>query len=303
MTNPTATPRSLPKNLGFAVAESRPIVQAMFALRFVAGSLLGAASGADPVFGAAYPLRLLAWVLATFAIYVYNGVADAEADRINGVGRPIGRGDLDPVRAGRIAAAAAVLSVVLTLPDLATVPVLLVYLLLGYLYSAQPIKLSRSFPGSALSVFGVGVLIYVAGALAAEVRPSATLLALAVLMAAWMGLIGVNVKDFSDVAGDRESRPWTLVALLPEATVRRIVTGTAVVFAAAAITAAFLLPRLAVVAVVLVAGALAVVVTTRTTTFADPRHRSRRPYYAFMLTQLIANLVLIAQNGLVLLRR
>lgn len=268
------------------------MVQLMFLLRFLAASAIAAEYGiAHQEFSVrSYGCGLLSWFLATVCIYLANGIADGANDRINGVGRPIGRGDLLPTQALPVAVGAAVGA--LLLGALAgPIPTVLVcaFLAIGYAYSAPPFQLRRGWLGSTSVVVAGGLLTYAAGVVAVGARPTPTLVAFAVAMSLWMGCIGAVTKDFSDVDGDRGARPRTLIALVAEWPLRRFVAAVATLIALGILFAAQQIPGLVPTCACLLPGAVAVGYLTLTTRHHHPRRRSRRPYHAFMATQFAAN--------------
>jgi 4-hydroxybenzoate polyprenyltransferase len=147
-----------------------------------------------------------------------------------------------------------------------------------------------------------GLLTYYAGVAAAGASsPPAAVLVLAGFMSVWMGAVGTTTKDLSDVAGDAAAGRRSLPIRLGE---RRVRTGVAVL--APALGVAFVLTCLKLAvdgelghrqylevlpgACVVLIGALmlAAAVLTPIGTAAD-RHRQRRPYRIFMITQLGAH--------------
>ncbi|MFC9897569.1 UbiA family prenyltransferase [Nocardia sp. NPDC127579] len=272
------------------ILESRPIVQLMCVLRFVAGTMWALQSDESGCSAGwpAYIASALAWSCASVSIYLINGAVDGPGDKLNGVGRPVGRGDLKQDDARQFATATAVLAIAIALLSGSYSMPLLVggYLLIGYAYSVPPVQLNRHLAGASIIVFCGGMLTYLAGAMAVGAAISAELLVFATVMSAWMGAVGAIVKDFSDFAGDSAVRRKTLVCMLGERTVRRIIATSAIGLTCATGLATLRLPALAVIFPPLFIGALAVAYTTLTTRYADPRAVSRRPYHAFMGTQL-----------------
>ncbi|MFE3001013.1 UbiA family prenyltransferase [Nocardia sp. NPDC059246] len=265
----------------------------MFALRFAAASALAA-----PPFSSIpltawidYSWAVAAWFLTTVCVYLMNGIADGVNDRINGVGRPIGRGDLDPRDAAAVTQLAAIAALVLALHVGITMAVLVsVFLALGYLYSVPPIQLSRTWAGSSAIVTVGGLCTYLAGGVAIRAQLTPDLVVFAVVMSLWMGLIGAVVKDFSDVAGDRAAQRRVLTLLVGEMPLRRWVSLAALGVATGLAVGASRLPTLECPCVPMMFGAALVAGYTLTTRYRDPRPVSRRPYRAFMITQLAANL-------------
>lgn len=293
-----ATGPSLGRRIWYCWLEARPPVQLMFALRFLSGGVFAADahwwSHRDRLLP--YALALSAWVCATLFTYLINGAMDVTEDRVNGLTRPIGRGDLDAATAYAMAWVFAALALTLGfVSGTAVVAPLVVFLALGYAYSVPPLRLNRTSYGSMAVVVLGGLLTYYAGWLAVglPLRLPAVLFGLA--MSVWMGLPGAVVKDLSDIRGDRAGGRRTLATRCREVPLRRGVafatTALGVVFAlVATVTARQILASASVVLV----GACCVASSTLTTHSTDGRRRSRRPYRAFMVTQYLAHVALLA---------
>jgi 4-hydroxybenzoate polyprenyltransferase len=265
--------------LGHALVEARPVVQVVFAARFVVGWVLSGAALGVPWLG------LTGWVAAAVAVYVLNGITDLDGDRTNGSHRPLASGRLAPGEAKAVTAGctAAALLAGLALGSV-YLALLLGFLFVGAAYSMAPFRWKDTTTGAAASVVALGFLTYLAGAAATGTRPGPILLLYAAVMSAWMGGVGAVAKDFSDVRGDAGAGRRTAVIRFGPARTRAAVGYGAVLVAAAllAVTPAF--PRLLLPAVALALGAAAVVVATRRGT--GP---ARRPYRAFMLAQYLSN--------------
>jgi 4-hydroxybenzoate polyprenyltransferase len=274
--------------------EARPVVQLVFLLRFVTGAALGRAENVVVPVG---PLALAAtsWLAATWAIYLLNGVADIVEDRANGSTRPIARGAL-PRRAaavlvGLLAAAALGLGAFVS-----GVHVLLVVLLLavGWAYSMGPRPLKANQAGFVLAVFALGALTYLAGWCAVGTRmPGGSLVLFGMAMSTWMGL-GGSTKDLSDVEGDRLAGRRTLPLLLGERRARVVnaLTAAAVGWSFVACCVLFS-SRLLPAAMVVCAGSAVLAAVALTSLGDGDRHRKRRPYRAFMVTQYLAHLTML----------
>ncbi|TDD00980.1 hypothetical protein E1292_27115 [Nonomuraea deserti] len=276
---------------GLCLAESRPSVQIIFLLRFLAGTALCAqAAGADGHLGRT-AWGALTWVLMIFSVYLFNGVMDVSEDRLNGSRRPICRGDLPPTFATAVAVGAALVSL---LSGFALDPrmglLLTVVLVLGYLYSGPPFPLKRSSGGTVLTGGAATVLTYVAGALsyASEFRVSIMLIVFVPAASLWTALVGSTTKDLPDIEGDAQAGRTTFAVTHGEAALRRAICAVAIGLALA-FTAAVLLLELPLwpSALAMVAGALAITVLC-------VQGRRREPYGAFMATQY-------AMHGLVIL--
>lgn len=296
--SPIDSLRRLPHVFWMCFTEARPCVLAIFFLRFSTGVALGA-----PLVEQGHPLLALASALvcglATFFVYLFNGVMDVREDGINGSRRPIASGDLSPRTAALVAAAAAALAVagglVLGNPAAWTVPAALA---LGYLYSGPPWYLKRRPLGTLMVVTLAGLLTYYTGFAAyagGDVHPGTALPVLALAMSLWMGFVGAPTKDFSDVAGDRAAGRRTSVIVNGERRAR--LRGAA---GALGLGAAFLAVSLRVAqalvwpAAVMVAGAAAVAVLSLSQLSVGGRSRSRRPYRAFMVTQYCIHVTVLA---------
>jgi 4-hydroxybenzoate polyprenyltransferase len=284
------------RTLGRCFAESRPVVQVIFMMRFVAGALLtGSALAVHNLPGLA--LGAVTWALVTFAIYLFNGVTDTREDRVNGSSRPIARGDLDERDAGLIAATAAGMALLLSLGQGGRMPLLVLgMLLLGYLYSASPFRW-KSHPGGLFVVAtGGGLLTYAAGHDAGGAQGNnASFIILACVMSLWMGFVGA-AKDLPDLEGDIKAgrRPGSL--LWGERRARLMIAvaalGLGTTFLTAAVTTArTMVPE----ASILLVGAMAVAIAVMSPFSYGDRSRRRRPYRAFMLTQYGVHAVLFAQ--------
>lgn len=282
------------------LAESRPVVQIMFLLRFVCGMVLIVADARPP--GAAEWWRpllgLLGWSLATAYVYLINGVEDFVADRVNGVGRPIERGDLDPGVARTVArcCAGGALLLELLAGRWMVVPTV-AYLLLGRLYSVPPARFSARPVGSLAVVLGGISLTYAAGALCVGGHPTGDGLVFAALMTLWTTLVGATVKDLSDLEGDVASGRRPLVARLLPRHARQGISLVALSLGGLLCVAGAHLTALRLPGAVTLAGAMAMsVLLYRNAPATHSRALMRRPYRAFMGTQFVAHGVLIAEQ-------
>lgn len=298
------------RTFGLVLLECRPVVLAMFALRFVAG--LAIAWRAVQFVGHPVPhpvldvphgvLGLLAWVCATAFVYLLNGISDVPGDRVNGSSRPLASGLLRvPVAVGwclgfAVAAVAA---------SVAVSPVLLLCVLgmlaLGWLYSAGRRPWKERVWSASLVIAGGGVLTY-GGALATAgipILPAALpLLQVPLLLSLWMAVAG-NAKDLGDLAGDAAAGRRTLPVLYGEAHASWIVAvGCLLVALAGFALAAFVSATTGaaasgsltiwVSAVLLVASILMVVLAA-----LSGRGGAARMYGVFMVSQVVANVVVV----------
>ncbi|MFC7304826.1 UbiA family prenyltransferase [Streptomyces monticola] len=276
------------RSLALCLQEARPSVQVIFLLRFAAAYLLAAGVSAGSL--AALPLPAFAWLCATFYVYLVNGVHDAPEDRVNGSGRPIGRGALPPRTARRVARAAALLAVAAAVfcpqPVLFTALVV-VHLAAGHLYSAPPFALKRNSLGAIAVVLVLGGATFAAAWVSAGAAGRGVHVAvIGAALTLWMGLVGALVKDLSDRRGDTEAGRRTAVIVWGERRTRAVCAVNPVLLGALFVAAALALaPELLAAACVMLAGGIATAALTLTTHSAEPRHRSRLPYRAFMLTQ------------------
>jgi len=295
-------PLSFPARIASCFAEARPQVQMIFFLRLLAGLVL-----ARPPRATISPGRLIAvaavWELAIMSVYLFDGVMDIVEDRLNGSTRPIARGDLPRGFAAAIsgcAAAAAVAgAMLLGWPYELLVPVIL---MLGYLYCAPPVRLKRWSGTAGGTVTMAGLLTVVAGAAVnSPPRAGAALVVFAVVISLWMGLVGAVAKDFPDIEGDAAAGCRNTALLRHERAIR-LVAGNAFAVAGGFLIAAWLAaPGLIWPAIVMLAGAAAVAGAAPGAVPTASRARRRRPYNAFMVTQYLVHVAVLA-GGLVLVR-
>ena len=272
------------------LAECRPLVLAMFGLRFLAGAAMGAPPGWPQVPAGRWidvAIGVVAWVSVTGFVYLLNGVSDIAGDRLNGSSRPLASGRL-PVRAavGGCVAFAVVgiaLSAIVGPGLLACAAAMLV---LGWLYSGGRSAAKHRAWSASLVIAGGGFVTYVGGVYSMGRAPSAETTAIAVLMALWMAVAG-NTKDLGDAAGDGAVGRRTLpVALGTRRAARAVACASCAVgvaglaidsMAARVVTACLLLAALVMVGLALRGRGLG----------------SKRMYAVFMTSQLAANLTLV----------
>jgi 4-hydroxybenzoate polyprenyltransferase len=286
--------------VGLGWRESRPVVQAIFQLRFVAGAAF-AFRFSPPRLSLPSPLFLVmgaaAWLCVTWSIYLLNGICDQVEDRCNGLSRPLATGELPlPVARAMVKCLAlsglcAALLISWRLAALAAV-----MLCLGWVYSAGPRPQKAHAAGFAVVVTAGGLATYLAGWYTAGggAGPSRQFWVLAVAMSLWMGLAG-NTKDLSHVRGDRAAGRRTLPLLLGDVAARRAIAGLTLglgiaVVALAATQARALLPE----AGVLLAGAAVVAVALTRAGPEGPEGARGRPYRMFMVTQYAVHAALLA---------
>ncbi|OIJ92207.1 hypothetical protein BIV25_28310 [Streptomyces sp. MUSC 14] len=214
-------------------------MQAVFLLRFTVAFLMGTGTAApDP---RTFVTGATARTLATVYVYAINGVHDAPEDRLNGTGRPIGRGEPPPHRARTVAHACAAPAVALKWRTSTTVAAVL---LLGGLTSAGWTAAGGRTGALEVIVFG--------GALTP-----------------WMGMAGALVQDLSDVRGDTAAGRRTALVLRGERRARLVCALNPV-----ALALAFLTTSVAVAPSLLPSAAAAACPTGRS---ADPVHRLPGP--------------------------
>lgn len=270
-------------------------MQAVFLLRFAVGAVSAVQLPQAPW---RTLLGMVAWWCAVSCAYLLNGVTDVQEDRANGSRRPIARGDL-PVRTAAVvtvllAGAALTLGAQVGRGVLAWV---VVFLLLGWAYSAAPVRAKESSARCAAVVFGLGAASYAAGVSAAGAGWTATSVVFGCVMAAWMALVGSVVKDLGDAGGDAAGGRRTVAVVHGMAAARALAVAGAVLVGVAGPVAAVLWAPLALTGTVPVAAGavwvVARVLRDARRTSADRRQR-RDPYRAFMVTQYAANLLMLA---------
>jgi 4-hydroxybenzoate polyprenyltransferase len=277
-------------DLGRCWQQARPSVQLIFFLRFAVAALLGPHPRSVPsaaVAGAA------AWAFAVFAVYLFNGLTDVVEDRINNPHRPLAAGILSPAFARLATGVAAVLAVVLGVAvDLWFAGLVLLFLGLGYGYSAPELGWKRTPAGTATVVLTAGSITYVAGFRAGGGNGDAVAVAvLAVAMSLWMALVGAVAKDFDDAAGDEAARRRTMVISQGARWAAVAVAAGAGAVGTGFLAASLLLaPVLVPAAAVVLAGAVVVAVSA----LCGPASiGNTTPYRAYMVTQHTAHVITV----------
>ncbi|MDG4765747.1 UbiA family prenyltransferase [Solwaraspora sp. WMMD406] len=292
----TVAVRLRPRTVALAWSESRPLVQAMFQLRFMVAAVLAVAASGLSVHPARLAAAAVAWLCATWHVYLLNGVSDRVADQANASRRPVACGRLPSGHATALLSILAGCSLVFGL--LAGWRVMLLaaaMMCLGSLYSMGRRAAKFSVPGSMAVIAAGGLATYLAGWYAAGGGvPSGSVLMVAMVMSLWMSLAGMT-KDLPDVCGDRLAGRRTLPVVLGERRARSVmalmVTGLALTVMAIAIHFGVMVPF----AVTILIGASAVVVAL------IGRHwsvesRIRAPYRRFMVTQYGAHLGVLVES-------
>jgi 4-hydroxybenzoate polyprenyltransferase len=284
--------RSLSHVAGLLWAETRPVVQAIFAVRYWVGAAVVLAAGGE--FGPSVVVGALGWLLLTMSIYLVNGVSDLTADRANGSGRPLARGLVGAHGAARVAWALAAGGLVLTAltGTLALVLCAVAMVVLGWAYSVGPRPLKCSVGGTALASAGGGLLTHLAGAAAAGGAPDGPYVAVFVLLALWMAVAGA-AKDLGDRAGDELAGRRTLPVVAGHRAATRVIAAGCLLLGLATIGVAARWAEVLLPAAVLCAGAGVVAGLVLRSAEDGPRAVVRRPYRAFMVTQYAVNPALL----------
>lgn len=272
--------------------ESRLSVQVIFLIRFCTAAALGAS-----VLDARLPAAGVAWLLATVAAYVFNGVMDVAEDRANGSTRPISRGALPvPVAAAGVLVAAALALAIATIVDpTGLLPLLLMaHLACGYAYSGPPFYGKQRGSTAALLVLGMGALTYAAGWRLGGPGGGLSVLVLGAAMSLWMAGVGALAKDLPDAEGDAVGGRRTPVIVWGATRVRLMVAVNALLIGAGYLTAALTFaPMLVPSAVTLLIGGAVVGILAATSRRATTRSGLRQPYRAFMVTQYAVHIVVL----------
>ncbi|THA48930.1 UbiA family prenyltransferase [Streptomyces sp. A1136] len=279
-------------------AEARPSVQLVFLLRFAVGTVSAAEPPQAP---GRVVLGMAAWWCAVACAYLLNGVTDVREDRANGSRRPIARGDLSVRSAATVTALLAVAA--LAFGGLAGAGVfgwVVGFLLLGWAYSAPPVRAKESSVLCAVVVFGLGATSYAAGVSAAGSGWTVTGAVFGCVMSAWMALVGSLVKDLGDAGGDAAGGRRTVAVVRGVPAARALaVAGAVLVGAVGAASAALWAPQALLGTAPVAAGAVWVVfrvVGDARRAHAD-REQRRGAYRAFMVTQYVANLLMLVAFG------
>ncbi len=269
-------------------AESRPCVQFVVALRLIGATDVLVQPSVQGV------AILVGWLSLSISVYLLNGLSDVRADRSNGSARPIASGRLAFATATRWCAGLAVggLFAVSYAGPLVT-RAGFAYLALGWAYSAGPCLKNYRY-GSVLAIGGGAGLTYTAGLVVAN-EAKWREVALVLLLSAWIGIASMS-KDFSDIDGDAVAGRRTAPVLFGA---RRAATMLAAQTVPTSVAVTFLAITMHSIAasapgLLLVTGSIVLTVTARRFG-SDPRRSARRmPYRAFLSTQYLADLALLA---------
>ncbi len=150
-----------------------------------------------------------------------NQIQDIEIDRVNKPYLPIPAGDFSPATAWTIVLFAGVLSVTLAaIQGSYLLPVILISLFLGTLYSLPPVRLKRFPFWASFCIFvvrglvvNVGIFLYFYDAISGISRLTPPVWALTVFMFGF-SLIIAWFKDIPDTEGDRQFRISTFALRL-----------------------------------------------------------------------------------------
>ncbi|OLB79490.1 MAG: hypothetical protein AUI14_10160 [Actinobacteria bacterium 13_2_20CM_2_71_6] len=262
-------------------------------MRFFAGAILAAHFA--PIDVTRVLVGGLAWWCATVVVYVVNGISDVTEDRLNNSQRPVARGELsipDAIHACWGLALAAV--ILAAFVGRGMLPLLLVFLALGYLYSAPPFALKRRTMGASFVAALGGLVTYAAGYTVTGGTAGAPLLLFALAMSGWMGLVGIQAKDLSDAVGDAAAGRQTIAVRWTEAQVRATLATTALAVGGGFLYLAdHLAPAMHAESIAVFVGALALAAVVLSRISTGNRTRRRTPYRVFMATQYAAHLALV----------
>ncbi|MCW2523423.1 MAG: homogenitisate phytyltransferase [Frankiales bacterium] len=285
LTAVTAVPVHLGDGLRLArdlLAESRPPVQFVFALRFVVASDLLY----RPSLRAG--LALLGWLCLSVAIYVFNGVTDVAADVLNLSGRPIAAGRLAPQTALTCCVLLSIVgTALLARQGLVLVVLALVFLLVGWAYSAGPSW--KEDPIGFGVVIGAGAAVTYGAGWTTRGSLSASEIITGLAVALWVGLC-CACKDFSDIEGDAAAGRRTWPVLLGRERARTLIAVLAIAMSAGALGLALALGSGLSTACLLLGGSLGLTVTLASSARAATRGRRRLSYRVFLTTQYLANI-------------
>lgn len=261
--------------------ESRPMVQLVFMLRFVAAASLFQ----HPRLMAAQ--AAVGWVLISAAFYVLNGISDVVGDRENGSTRPLAAGVLGVRAALSAAIGCGVVGVAVCFAASTACGDLSCALgALGVAYSVGPRLKSNAFTASLTIGTGAG-LTYIAG-WSVNGDASGGRIGFAVALSCWISA-ACATKDFSDVEGDRLTGRRTLATLLGVRVASRVVSLLSVMAAACLMTTAWLTNFEILPALVVVVGSWALPAAGSRAAVAAGRTSQRSAYRVYMATQYAVN--------------
>lgn len=282
------------RHLRMCWQECRPVVQLMFALRFVTMLVIaatpGPGAGGSAIAVGWLVLAAAGWALATVAVYLLNGICDAPGDRVNGLDRPIATGALPEAAAWPVVmlCAAGSLLIAAVLPHPTVLPTL-GFLVLGTLYSwpFHPLK------SSAVGIVCVGVLagLLTYGAAWQTVGDGGHrgfAVVFGFVLSGWIGIAG-STKDLQHVEGDRLAGRRTLPVVLGERRAARLLGAGAMLLSLAGLIVSLTIePLFCAPAILLLVGGTILLGST-----LSPRAVTFSGYRIFMVTQYAVHCAVI----------
>lgn len=222
-----------------ACAKSRKVV--VFVYTWPSFVCLMIASGGVPPLTDAVML-LGAVTLVGFGVYFYNDIMDlkddlrnAELGNLTKANKPLGRGKVSKSLLARFAAVSAVTGLVLAFAiDVRVLLLQVTYLVLGVLYSTEPVRLKKRFICKQLTIGAGCIIANLSGGFAGgAISPAVIYMAAMNFSIA----IGVNpVMDIPDLGGDEAMGVRTVASVLgPSMTVRVSLAVLAAIAAATAV--------------------------------------------------------------------
>ncbi|MFF8832022.1 UbiA prenyltransferase family protein [Streptomyces sp. NPDC015131] len=283
------------RTVGNCLREARPLVQAMFVLRFVTGALLTSSAAHHRPDAPHLLLGAVAWWAATVSVYVFNGVSDLCEDRANRSTRPLAGGRLTESAARRAVAVTALAGLVLGCASgWRVAEAAAVFLALGYAYSAPSVAAKcRSWSASAVTCAAAGAT-YFAGVAASGVGLTAEAAVFAVVLSLGVGLIAAVAKDLGSTRGDALAGRRTLAVVRGERSARRFCAAAGVALALAIAAGALWVRQLPLEAAAAVFAVGALCVAGRCLAVHGEGAGPRAPYRAWMVTQYAVHLAALA---------
>ncbi|MGV4985738.1 UbiA family prenyltransferase [Streptomyces sp. NRAIS4] len=278
-----------------SVLETRPGVQTLYVVRFLTAAVLGVMTSGGSV-SWSLVAALASWIFSNMFVYLLNGLMDVTEDRINGSQRPIAAGLLSISQATRVAVLFAVLGVALTLlTPLPACLTLIGHLVLGWLYSGPPLYAKRHPLASSSILVLAGICCYAAGYWATGAgAPNAETLIFVLAMSLAMGIVGVPVKDLSDIEGDRAAGRRSWPVLWGERNARIAICCVALAMGLAFLLATFIVaPRVVGASAVTMAGFSAIGVIVLSRLGKGSRSKRRRAFRVFIIGAYCAHVACI----------
>ncbi len=155
---------------------------------------------------------ITSWLFSVFL----NDMADRKIDRISNPDRPLPQGIFKLADARNLAIITAVLTLAMALTlGFNLFFLYLVFLALGYLYSAPPLRFKKWPLISNLTLAGSGSVVFAAGYLLFNANNTLTNLPSNIMVLVFVGLLLLSsLKDLKDYAGDRADNVYTLFTIL-----------------------------------------------------------------------------------------